>query len=188
VGELRAKVGAPYDTFPAEMMKYGAAGVAGWGTLCGALNAAAAAVFLLHPPATANPIISEIYGWYGAEPLPNYKPASPKFSNIIATKANSQLCHVSVSIWTTKAGVKATSPERAERCAWVTAAVAKYTVEMLNRQADKSFKLMHAVPASVTACLSCHGGKGSVGNVHTSNHTTCSTCHDSAKHPIPLTK
>ncbi|MFB3816573.1 MAG: C-GCAxxG-C-C family (seleno)protein [Candidatus Methylomirabilales bacterium] len=186
VGELRAKVGPPYDGFPVNMMKYGGAGVAGWGTLCGALNGVAAAIYLLHPATTGNPIINEIFGWYGAEALPNYKPASPKFGTILATTANSQLCHASVSVWTTKAGFKATSPERAERCAWLTAAVAKYTAEMLNRQADSEFKLAHAVPASVKSCLSCHGGSGSVGNVHTSNHTTCTTCHDSAKHPIPL--
>ncbi|MBI2831283.1 MAG: C-GCAxxG-C-C family protein [Chloroflexi bacterium] len=188
VGELRDKVGAPYDQFPAAMMKYGGAGVAGWGTLCGALNGAAAATYLLHDSKTGNPIINEVFGWYGAEQLPNYKPASPKFANISSTAANSQLCHASVSEWCTRSGFKATSPERAERCAWLTASVAKYAVELLNQQADSSFKLVHTVPASVKECLSCHSGSGSVGNVHTSNQSTCTSCHDVAKHPIPLRK
>ena len=38
------KLGAPYTSFPFAMFAYGAGGVAGWGTLCGCLNGAAAAL------------------------------------------------------------------------------------------------------------------------------------------------
>ena len=47
IGTLGDKFGSPYSTFPFDMMKYGAGGIAGWGTLCGALNGAAAAIGLL---------------------------------------------------------------------------------------------------------------------------------------------
>lgn len=190
VGELREQVGSPYTTFPAAMMKYGAAGVAGWGTLCGALNGVAAAVFMVLESKAGNPVINEIYGWYGLEALPNYKPDKPKFDTIAASMANSQLCHISVTTWCEKSGFKALSPERAERCAWLTASVAKFTVEQLNKQAAGSFSLAHALPAEVTSCLSCHGKGGAVENVHASNQTSCSSCHSDiwTEHPLPLKK
>lgn len=190
VGELRELVGAPYAGFPAAMTKYGAAGVSGWGTLCGTLNGAAAAIYLIHEGKTGNPIINELYAWYGAEALPNYKPSTPKFDKIEASVAESQLCHVSVTRWCEKSGFKALSPERAERCAWLTASVTKYTVELLNKQADNSFAVVHALPASVQECLSCHGKGGVVENVHASAATTCTSCHSDilTKHPIPLKK
>lgn len=186
IGELRT-AGFPFDTFPTTMMKYGAGGVSGWGTLCGALNGGAALIFLVSDPKVGNPIINELYSWYATEALPNYKPKTPKF-DIISSVAESQLCHASVTKWCDKSGFKALSPERAERCAWVTASVAKYTVELLNAQADTTFKIAHPIPTAVTECLSCHGKGGVVENVHMSNNNSCFSCHEDikAKHPIPL--
>jgi len=105
VGELRQQVGPPYDTFPAAMMKYGGAGVSGWGTLCGSLNGAAAAIYLVHESSTGNPIINEVFGWYGDTPLPDYKPAKPKVASIEQSVAESQLCHISVSKWADRKSV-----------------------------------------------------------------------------------
>ncbi|MEW6142658.1 MAG: C-GCAxxG-C-C family protein [Chloroflexota bacterium] len=179
VGELRSVVGQPYTTMPTAMAKYGAAGVIGWGTLCGSLNGAAAAIYLIHEAKTGNPIINELFGWYGAESLPDYKPKSPKFANMVTSVAESQLCHQSVTRWCEKSGFKTTSPERAERCAWITASVVKYAVELLNKQTDQgSITIAHAVPASVTGCLSCHGKGGVKENVHISSQITCASCHD----------
>ncbi len=179
IGEMREKYGPPFDAFPAAMMKYGGAGVSGWGTLCGALNGAAAAIALVTEPKVTSPIINEVYGWYGVTPLPDYKPVKPKFANIDTSVAASQLCHTSVTKWCDKTGFKALSPERAERCAWLTASVARYTADLLNKQADGAFKATFAVPASVTGCLSCHGKGGPIENVHVSNQTVCTECHDS---------
>lgn len=185
IAELRDKVGGPYKAFPSAMMKYGAGGVAGWGTLCGALNGAAAAIYLMQDAKVANAIIGELFAWYGAEALPNYKPKNPKFQTIVTSVANSQLCHVSVTTWSKTSGLKTGSPERAERCAWLTASVAKYTVELLNQQADSAFKGTHEVPQEVKACLSCHGKGGQVENVHASAQNSCITCHTDIKpnHP-----
>ena len=176
-GELRDKIGSPYDTFPAAMMKYGGGGVAGWGTLCGALNGAAAAIYMVNDKDVGNQIISELFGWYGQETLPNYTPTSPKYPEIVSSVAESQLCHVSVSKWCEESGFKATSPERAERCAWLTASVAKYTAELLNKQTEGTFSLVHAVPAGVQQCLACHGKDGVKENVHSSKATSCNLCH-----------
>ncbi len=178
VGEMREKYGPPFDAFPAAMMKYGGAGVSGWGTLCGALNGAAAAIALVTEQKVTNPIINEVYGWYGVTPLPDYKPAKPKFANLDTSVAASQLCHISVTKWCDKTKFKALSPERAERCAWLTASVVRYTADLLNKQAEGTFKATFVVPASVTGCLSCHGKGGPVENVHVSNQTVCTECHD----------
>ena len=37
-GPVAERLGAPYTSYPFEMFTYGAGGVNGWGTLCGALN------------------------------------------------------------------------------------------------------------------------------------------------------
>lgn len=178
IGELNEKVGAPYTTFPSAMMKYGAAGVQGWGTLCGALNGISAVIFLVTDAAkVGGPLISEVFGWYGVTELPDYKPAKPKFPDIQKSISNSQLCHISVTKWCNKAGYKATSPERAERCAWLTASVARYTVDLLNKQYDNTFQKTFALPASVTGCLSCHGEGGAFENVHASKQLDCTECH-----------
>lgn len=185
LGELRDKVGGPYLTFPSAMMKYGAAGVVGWGTLCGALNGAAALLYLVLDAKAATALINEVFAWYGSEELPNYKPKAPKFDTIKTSVANSPLCHVSVTTWSVKSGFKTGSPERAERCAWLTASVAKYAVELLNQQADSAFKAAHEVPQDVKTCLSCHGKGGEVENVHATSATSCTVCHTDIKpnHP-----
>ncbi len=177
VGELRTSVGAPFNTFPTRMMVYGKAGVAGWGTLCGALNGAAAAIYLVTDDKARDQIIDELYSWYGEEALPNYTPQSPKFQKIASTVAGSALCHISVTKWCNATGTKALSPERAERCAWLTASVAKYTAELLNAQAQSAFKVVHPVPAAVTQCLACHGKGGVKEDVHASRMTSCTQCH-----------
>lgn len=185
VGELRATVGSPYDAFPAAMMKYGKAGVAGWGTLCGALNGAAAAIYLVAQPEAADRAIHTLYTWYGETPLPNYAPKTRKFS-IATSTANSPLCHVSVTRWCEATGVKALSPERAERCGQLTASVARRTVELLNDMADSKALAAPAVVAEVATCLGCHGKGGALENVHASRGITCSICHEPAGHPVAL--
>lgn len=47
MGELRQQVGFPYTVFPSELLIFGEGGVAATSNLCGALNGAAAAIFLL---------------------------------------------------------------------------------------------------------------------------------------------
>jgi hypothetical protein len=188
IGELRGLVGAPYDSFPATMMKYGGGGVSGWGTLCGALNGIAAAIYLTADPKLTSPLINEVFGWYGVTALPTYVPANPKVVITKTSVADSQLCHVSVTNWCNASGSKATSPERAERCARLTATVVSYTVNLLNQAADGTFKPTFADPASVTGCLSCHGKGGIAENVAVTNATDCTNCHTdlATKHPVPL--
>lgn len=186
VGALADKVGAPFSMFPMDMMKYGKGGVYELGTLCGTLNGAAAAISLVADTKVAEQIIDELFAWYNTEALPNYKPKTPKY-DIVASVSNSPLCHASVTEWCNKAGFNAYSPQRAERCGWLSASVAQYAVEMLNSQADNTFKRVRTTPADVTTCLACHGQKGSVQNVHVAEASSCTLCHtDLSKHPVPI--
>ena len=105
--------------------------------------------------------------------LPDYKPQNPKYHNITATISNSPLCHVSVTTWCNASGFATHSPERSERCAWLTAATAKHLAELLNQQAEGSFALTYASPEEVAMCLSCHGNGGTVDNVHIDKQVSC---------------
>jgi hypothetical protein len=177
IGELRDNIGFPYDTFPAAVTKYGSAGVHGWGTLCGALNGVAEAIFLMRDTTIGGQIIDEVYAWYATSELPDYKPNSPKFDDIARSVSDSPLCHVSVTKWCNHAGYKTTTPERAERCAWLTASTVKYTVELLNKEFENKFEPTFAIPSSVSDCLSCHGKGGEIENVHISKQVDCNECH-----------
>ncbi len=188
VGELQREVGPPYTAFPTAMMVFGEGGVAGVATLCGALNGAAAAIFLTtggpanEKRAAAYRVIRELFSWYEQEALPNFRPAKPKFE-IRTSVARSPLCHVSVSTWCKATGYKAFSPQRGERCAWLAGAVAKHAVELLNAHAGGTFRAAHGLPASVAACRTCHDQGGALEN--TRGLMECGTCHftGAAQHP-----
>ena len=154
IGELREAVGAPYTTFPVAMMQYGKGGVNGvWGTLCGTLNGAAAAINLVSSVPSA--VIDEVFFWYSQEILPNYRPNAPRYE-IVSSVAGSPICHGSVQHWCNVSGFAPTSPQRAERCGWLTASVAKYTVEQLNKQAAGTFSTVHQRPTDPRHCAECH--------------------------------
>ncbi|OGO23749.1 MAG: hypothetical protein A2Z28_07020 [Chloroflexi bacterium RBG_16_51_9] len=183
LGELREKVGPPFTAFPTAMMKYGKGGVVSWGTLCGALNGASAAIYLVSDPATGDKLIDELFAWYGAEGLPTYRPSNPKFE-ISPSVAQSPLCHVSVTTWCETSGFKALSPERSERCAWLTASVVKHTTELLNTMTDGNIAVMPALSSDVSGCLACHGKGGIKENVHASKASSCAICHE--PHSLPM--
>lgn len=172
VGELAARKGSPYDAFPFDMMKYGEGGVLEWGTLCGALNGAAAAIYLLS--GDPKPLIDEVFGWSQEATLPDYRPAAPKFI-IAPSAAKSTLCHMSVSRWCKVTGFKSFSRERVERCAWMTASVARKTVEILNRQHAGTFMPAYPVPGRVQECRACHDKGGILEN--TRGKMDCAPCH-----------
>jgi len=166
VGELRKEAGHPYTTMPTEMMIFGEGGVAGVSSLCGALNGAAAAIFLaaggLDPKkkAEAFAVIRELFAWYDQEALPNYRPVNAKYE-IKSSVSRSPLCHASVTNWCKAAGFKSFSPQRADRCGWLAASTAKHAAELLNKNADSEFKAAHRLPVATQSCRKCHdqGGK-----------------------------
>lgn len=153
-------------TFPLYMMNYGNGGVAGWGTLCGALNAAAAAMGLfVQDKLLYQKLISELFTWYEDTELPVFQPKdAPK---IDTSKSESVLCHISISKWCSKSGHEAKSTERGERCIRLAASVTAKTVEILNAAliasiAPKEVSNGKAVNANVMSkmkCITCHNDK-----------------------------
>ncbi|HSG47874.1 MAG TPA: C-GCAxxG-C-C family (seleno)protein, partial [Longimicrobiales bacterium] len=68
VGQLAEVVGAPYTAIPTQMMDWAGAGVVGFGTLCGTLNGAAAAIGLVCDRREARGFISDLLTWYSETP------------------------------------------------------------------------------------------------------------------------
>jgi hypothetical protein len=180
VGEYADKQGAPYNNLPLKMMTIGGGGGGDWATLCGALNGAMLAVSLLCK--TPKPVVDELFSWYQGEPLPNYRPAGAK-TKPVHSVSKSPLCHISVSRWCKVAKVKAFSDEREDRCAQLTASVVKKTVELMNAQADGSFKAIYPLPKYVQECRGCHDKKSMLEN--TRGKMECGPCHADLKGEHP---
>ncbi len=191
VEALRDKVGFPFDQIPVEMMGFGAGGVAGWGTTCGALIGASAAINLVTERQLARKIVSELMGWYSTTPFPSEQ------SNQYAVKhqflvteyksdkelpqsvSNSPLCHVSVTEWCRTANVASGVPERAERCGRLAGDVAAYAVALLNANLDGSFTPAFQLSEETQSCTTCHttGDNFEMGNF-TNGKMECTDCHE----------
>lgn len=187
VGQLRKEIGFPYTMMPSTLFVVGQGGVADTASLCGAVNGAASAIFLVtgglekNKREVAFPIIQEVFSWYEQTALPDYKPKNPKF-DIVKSVSGSTLCHASVAKWCKVAGVKSFSKERSERCGWLSAAVAKYTAETLNKYADGAFKIAHPLTPATQTCRSCHDKGSKLEN--TRGIMDCGGCHFTKKeHP-----
>ena len=174
VGALSGKVGYPYTVIPTQMAKYGEGGAVGWATLCGALNGAAAAMNLVSKD--FRDVVNELIGWYTKTSFTSFKPASPKVNIQATSVSGSPLCHVSVTEWCKAAGAKAESPERAERCARLTADVSAQAVELLNKYVAGDFKATFALSTSVGECGACHLKGGTLENAR--GKMDCVECHE----------
>jgi len=180
VGQLGDKYGEPYSSFPMGMISYGGGGIALWGSTCGTLNGAAAAIALFVTGADRNAIIDELFAWYETAALPTYKPKKAIRSSkpIKKSKAGSVLCHASVSNWCEVSGYGGFSAERAERCGRLVADVAAKTVDLLNLYLRGKFQ---PKVYSAASCLSCHGKGNMVGD--TLAKMGCTSCHEDAQNP-----
>ncbi len=191
VDSLREEIGFPFDQIPAEMMIYGAGGAAGWGTLCGALNGAFAAINLVTDEGTCKKIVHELMGWYTETPLPTeisnqyasehaFLVDKYKSDEVLAQSvAGSPLCHVSVTKWCQASGYPSGSPERSERCGRLTGDVAARAVELLNQYADNAFEPAYEMPVGATVCRSCHfKGKEFEKGQFTRGKMDCLQCHE----------
>lgn len=181
-----------YKQVPAEMLIYGAGGMVGWGTFCGALNGAAAAINLIVDKPTADKVIGELVGWYTTAPFPSNESnalaqthgfAVEKIAKALPQSvAGSPQCHVSVTRWVENSGYKASTIERSERCARLAGDVAAHTVELLNAVADGTFKAEFVLASPMVACVGCHGAGSKQDNVRTK--MDCTQCHETNwKHP-----
>jgi Putative redox-active protein (C_GCAxxG_C_C)/FlgD Ig-like domain len=176
---LKDSVGDPWTNFPIEIMLFGRGGGVGWGSICGALNGAAAMVSLVTEKGPSGALINEIWGWSTTANLPsdaanaatyetvNYEGVLPQ--NI----SGSPLCHASVSQWCHIADKKVHDIERKERCARLAGDLAAKTAEVLNAHFASTFAATFSDPESNATCMGCHGA--AFDNVMT--HMECAPCH-----------
>ncbi len=101
VGSLADNYGKPYSTFPTDMMRYGGGGMGGMGTVCGALNGAAATIGLfVNKKAVRNSMIQELCLWYERTSLPIMTAERPVHAiTMLPSEAGSPLCHISLTNW-----------------------------------------------------------------------------------------
>jgi hypothetical protein len=164
VTQLKMEVGEPWKSLPLPAFSLFHGGAMGWGTLCGTLTGASIAASFAAGH-KADPMVNDLLNWYSVTELPLYTPSNPKatFKNVNAS--NSPLCHISVGKWMKKEGVTFGSPERKDRCARLSASVAKKMAEMLNAwhagtytpAYTKNQVAEHGITAQ-NNCTECHGG------------------------------
>ncbi len=177
---LKTAVGDPWTNFPIEIMLYGRAGGAGWGSLCGTLNGAAAMISLVTEKAPSTDLINEVWGWYTTENLPTdaANAATYEVQNFTGALpqsiSGSPLCHSSVSQWCMVANKKVSDIERKERCARLAGDIAAKTVEVLNAHFAGSFTGAFSDPESNATCMMCHGPAL---NDNVMTHMECASCH-----------
>ncbi len=175
--QLAEKVGEPYSSFPFHMFKYGHGGVGGYGSVCGALNGAAAVIgLLISDKSVQDRMIADLFQWYEKEALPSFVPAQPNYDFTPPQSVpNSVLCHASNTNWCNDSGLKITSKERKERCRRLTADVAQKVATSLNEiYAYEYIADVHS-NEEVASCLACHGKEGKLQN--TSVKMSCNSCH-----------
>ncbi len=184
VSMLREKVGGPYNQVPLRMLRFGGGGIANWGTICGALNGACAAINLAVPDADVGKLCGELLGWYTRFPFPSKEStdlaaagafkytekAYPKL-NLVTSVSDSPLCHASNAKWIKASGFKLPSPERKERCARLTGDVVAKTVELLNAYKAGKFAATFKVDDQTAGCIVCHA-EDQEGKM------ACTTCHE----------
>ncbi len=194
VEALRDKVGFPYTQIPVDMMGFGAGGVAGWGTTCGALIGAAAAINLVTEKDLARKIISDLVGWYTTTPFPSeqannyaakheYLVTEYKSDKVLPQSvSNSPLCHVSVTEWCRSSQIASGAPERAERCGRLAGDVAARAVELLNANLEGTFAATFKLDDTTAGCTSCHStGTSFATGQFTNGKQECTACHEPHK-------
>ena len=185
ISQLAERFGEPFASFPTHMMKYGHGGVGGTGTICGALNGAAAVMGLfIDDKKTRDILTTELFRWHESAALPAYEPDEPAMDfNPPGSASNSVLCHASTTRWVKTSGYKIDSKERKERCRRLTADVAARTVEILNAAFENGHTTGYHNEETVDGCMVCHGSEGKL--INTSAKMNCTSCHtESLPHKI----
>jgi hypothetical protein len=190
---------ADWASLPANMFRFGGGGIAGWGTICGTLNGAAAFISMAVGQNTVNDVpgwthrnnlINGVFQYYATTALPTnntYKssqgvlgalgawtpaaPAAVPIANAPTSTANSPLCHSSLVQWTETTGNYDASPAQRDRCGKACFDVAFKTISMLNTYHELNTAPPVALDPSVAACGSCHKD-------YTGAKMACGSCHD----------
>ncbi len=204
---LREKMGFPYTTLPLPSveevitaleegeelqvpMHYGAGGGGGYGSLCGALNGACAAMNMAIEIDLAKAFTRKLFRWYEKTPIPSdisneyaatHQFLVPKYKTdkpLPQSVSESVLCHTSVSLWCVRSGYASGSKERSERCGRLTGDVAAAAVEFMNAHLRGEAPEAITFTQMTTECRGCHyKGKDFEEGQFTRGYMQCESCH-----------
>lgn len=170
-GAFRALIevlGEPFSYVPSQVLNFGKGGGVAWGTLCGAVNGAAAAVSLVYGRDQGTTVIvNELMAWYSASKLPLSLPADQR------SVAGNPLCHASIANWCKATGFK--SSERGFRCKALTGDVAAQAALYMNQMLAGTFVPAYPMSEETKACFDCHVG-GFADD--TLGKMDCAGCHE----------
>ena len=128
--ELMAEqYGYPYNQINGRMFANGGGGY-GKRTLCGALGGGLAVLGLFCEGSTSGALRNQLYDWYMAHEFPQYQPVMESVYSV----SGSIQCSDSVGKWMEASGKEFGTPERAARCAGLSAETAAKVVELLDLQ------------------------------------------------------
>ncbi|WP_185826756.1 cytochrome C [Shewanella canadensis] len=178
---------AKFASIPTALAGYGAAGIAGQGTVCGNNNATGMLVNFLDDINGQNgAVIGALFRYYENTELPLSSPefvagigstAEKTTDEVVSSSvANSILCHSSISNWSKASGK--TFAQKGERCKRLSASIAFHLVELLNI-AYKGDTLPQSKPSDeAQACQSCHGVDATMSSAASvKTDMECTTCH-----------
>jgi hypothetical protein len=173
---MAQEIGSPYNQIPTHMFIPYHGGIAGWGTICGALVPAISLIGgVIGDRTESDKLINELMAWYIHHPFPEYQPHGLSLPKVAV---GSTLCHVSVSKWVNamEPAVTAGSKEKKERCAGLSGDTARKAIELLNDWTDGKFAAVHKPDPIVGKCMGCH--KENL-PPFTQGKENCMSCHGS---------
>jgi hypothetical protein len=180
-----ARAGKPFDQLPVLFGQFGFGGIAGYGSICGAVLGSVMIInAVVADGAARNNMLTTLMRWYETHEFPAYAPTTVDPAEAGATKVldwgteptkpavtkvapGAHLCHASVSGWCAaqdpmvNAG-GTSQPDKKARCSRVTADVTGKVVEMVNAYlasgalGARTFAVQ-AAGADVANCTACHG-------------------------------
>jgi hypothetical protein len=169
-----------YLAFPFYMMVYGQAGLAYYGSLCGALNGCAAALSLFVPNKEDKfAMVRDLAAYYEETPMPIYVPKVDHYpGKMPPNAAKSILCHLSLDQWIKNSKTTLEGYTRVERCIRVTCDMVIKTVELLNdyhTDCTKALGAIAPIPAETRSCIQCHSD--TQGRYDSLVRMNCTACH-----------
>jgi hypothetical protein len=185
VSQLAEKTGEPFASFPIHMFRYGHGGIGGYGSVCGALNGAAALIgLLITEKSVQDQMINDLFQWYEETSLPVFSPRNAAMDYTPPKSiSNSILCHASNTNWCKESGLQVNSKERKERCRRLTGDVARKVSASLNEIFTGAYVTNTHRNDATNTCVACHGNEGKLKN--TSVNMSCNSCHtESVAHKI----
>jgi hypothetical protein len=186
---LKEKVGHPWTTMPDMLMAHAAAGFGGHGTLCGALAGVSTIINMVTYGEVRDAwqqnsqIVDRLFYWYSAQDFPTERfDDLSKMPKQVKARAQTPLCHTSLSKWAMAAKEDISSEAKKERCAKVAGEVVYIVTQHLNEFFEGKWTPAVWTPSTETAhCSRCHGPDTPTQEAKRWNqqgHMDCLMCHD----------